>query len=463
MVGQDEDLDPVANSSNADGTAGSRNVRSTGGNASASGGGNSGMRGIAPLYQGIRYNIQSGVRTYTKQYRLRIHNLAIDAKSVTNGTESFSVIRYPYHDLPVHMLGFYLTKDEISMLMGQTSARVKQVGVEIHHKTAVLTFETNSSTTNIGNNNIGAYLCHISEDIGPKRFGLTADNIGLIENTFWGNHATNITSEDWTEELGDLGCEFITKNYDHRFHYYSPKVGSEYTSSIPSLEYNYNFFNIHPFVDYRVNASMNEGLFCQYQYVPEHGLVAGKYLAGKKNFAEAVTYYRKNPKSVISGLEGEESIRLPVPEASGVNQENIDENYQYLRLPYRNYKETEYSSLQIDDRAYPMHSGKQQPPLVIGLESLWSSIGNKNTVVPCHVDIIVNTYCEIECDIGTDYVHPSGGKPFIPHFINPPLVNNIFDKDADENVVLGQVQSKNYLSSKTMNNVPLYYNTNTTL
>ncbi|XP_037932857.1 uncharacterized protein LOC119667626 [Teleopsis dalmanni] len=116
------------------------------------------------------------------------------------------------------MLGFCLSKDEISMLIGATTARVKNIGVEIHHKTAVLTFETQSSNTNVGNNNIGVYLCHLAEDIGLKCFGQTAENNSIVENIFWGKHGSRLESTEWRDELGS---EYITKNYDHRFQYYS--------------------------------------------------------------------------------------------------------------------------------------------------------------------------------------------------------------------------------------------------
>lgn len=124
------------------------------------------------------------------------------------------------------MLGFYCSKEEILELHQYTSARVKEVNVEVFHKTAVLTFETNSSLSNIGNNNIGIYLNIFSSDLNSKRFGrFDTSQSNLIENIFWGNHAEHMGETDnYSEEkIGKLGAEYVTRNFENMFEYHSTK------------------------------------------------------------------------------------------------------------------------------------------------------------------------------------------------------------------------------------------------
>ena len=68
-----------------------------------------GMRGTAILPTGLRDPCGHYTRTYTKQYKLRLFNSSIEARSISTHITAGNQIRYPYHDLPVDYVGFYFS------------------------------------------------------------------------------------------------------------------------------------------------------------------------------------------------------------------------------------------------------------------------------------------------------------------------------------------------------------------
>lgn len=223
-----------------------RSKRSAEGMSSGKGAPEGNMRGSALLPVGLRSIPFGGKRIFTKQYRLRLHNGSLVVRNYKGAINKYNALRYPYYDLPVNMLGFYCTKEEIQELQQYTSARVKEVNVEVFIKTAVLTFETNATTSNIGNNNIGVYLNIFSRDLNSKRFGKFGQKqSSVIENVFWGRHASKFehTTTAWQgTEVGKLGAEFLTRNYDNRFEYYSTYESGDLYHNHPLYYLLRNFF-----------------------------------------------------------------------------------------------------------------------------------------------------------------------------------------------------------------------------
>ena len=163
---------------------------------SSSGGG---LRGTAILPRGVRQEGMRVTRKFKKQYLLRLQNDVVEVgheyipavedavltppphfNSVnSNLPGSVGIIRYPYHDLPVDMLSFYLSRAEMENMRFYSEARVKHAQVDVYNKTGVLNFETASSVSAIGNNNVGIYLVELSSDIGKKRTGRLPDSSAL--------------------------------------------------------------------------------------------------------------------------------------------------------------------------------------------------------------------------------------------------------------------------------------------
>lgn len=424
----------------AAGSAGSsaRDPRSAGvafgGGKGSSGGG---MRGMAPLPVGIRQKPMHTIRKYTKQYLLRVQNEGIETKS-THSNTSFDTwdffhghIRYPLHDLPVHMLGFYLSKSEMAELSTYTKATVKNVKCDVFNKTGVLTFETASSTTNIGNNNIGIYLLQLAGDLNNKRTGVLPNQSILLEEVFWGypyaDFDTGFTT-DWTpNNANKLGAQYVRRTLNNKFEYESwqtspSKNGSSIGKDIlhmPQIPY----FDIWPFVVKRTNASMTEGHFASYSYQPRNGLVFSHQAAqiGSRilelnndrmpiwSSAISATYVGSLPGLYNTGGQSNE-VETTEPPIT-------------MKYPFMNPDPSQYSEIEIENRAFNTVTTEPQPPLVIGIEPLTTEIetDGRFEVVKCHVDLLVQVELDMEIVMGTDYTNPNTFDIRRPDFKYPNL------------------------------------------
>lgn len=438
------DIDLNAASDDAIGTSSAggetnHNINSrsiSGSNAAGTGGG---MRGIAPLPTGVRQKPMRTIRKYTKQYLLRVQNEGIETRFVrsfsgataANNVISYGGIRYPFHDIPVNMLGFYLSKSEMAELSAATKATVKNVNVNIFNKTGVLTFETASSTTNIGNNNIGIYLCELSKDLNNKRTGQLPNQMVLIEEVMWGYPYAkwSAASTDFTPtDANKLGAQYVRRTLNNKFEYYTPqplqtsdtpRLGLD-TMTAPAIPY----FDIWPFVSKRINASMNEGLFTTYSYKPKNGLVFSNQWVGNPD--ASLRFNNSRMPIYGSGLATiYNTSGTPGLYNTGGQPAEQETSYPNVtqKFPFVNSMPNYYQWTQIENAAGHLGTREQIPPLVIGIEPLTTEIQTQGRfeLVKCHVDILVQCELDMEIIIGTDYTNPNTFDIIRPDYKNPTL------------------------------------------
>lgn len=383
-------------------------ARTVGG--STGGGTGGGLRGTAILPTTWKQHPLKTTRTYRKQYLLRLQNEAAERKGpVTLGdstSKPFGYIRYPYHDLPVHMLGFYLSEGEIRKLDRFTSAYVKHCKVKVYNKTAVLNFETAASTANIGNNNVGVYLSQVDPKISSKRCGLLPSNRILIEDLFWGKPFPDYANpiNEWDTDLASLGAQYVRRTLNNKFEYMTP-YATVSAGEAPTTSY----FDIHPHIIHRTNASMTEGLFTEWNYKPKKGLVSGNFTAFEDNFNERI--FNTNERMPIWKANAITPNIQPLGRYNTGGQGNGTETAipnVHMKFPYRN--PVIKSSILIDD--YMLGGNAKIPALCIGIDTLTTAItipggSDKWEPVKCFVDLIVQTECEIEITDGVDYTNPT--------------------------------------------------------
>lgn len=440
-------ISPGADSGDGSTMEHSRAERSAGGSSSVGMSNGGGLRGSALLPCGVRPVPLRATRVYRKQYLLRLQNNVIETRhDWTNpkwGTETNNInvnipgnigyIRYPYHDLPVNLLSFYLSLSEINELTHYTSAVVKECKVDVYNKTAVLNFETASSISTLGNNNVGVYLVQLSEDIWKKRTGQLPDQGILITEKFWGNAVTisKNTTEWSTTQTASLGAQYARRTLDNRFEYASPmndqstKPGEGAENENVAIPY----FNANAFVKKRINSSMNEGHFTSWRYKPYRGLVAGYFTCGLDTLFST---YHLNPRARLpmmsNGNQGEHTMsKIMGLQNTGVNpfmggDDNLNNmSFNMMDRPFRT--ELDATAILIENTEI---TGHLVPPLVIGIEPLVSEIpttsGNKWEPVKCFVDIYVDVECVIELTRGTDYISSSIQDTIIPDYKNPVLM-----------------------------------------
>ena len=435
------DADNVGSSAGGE-SSNSRMARSIGeGKANSNGGG---MRGVAPLPRGVRQEPMRTLRKYRKQYLLRVQNELIETgylnahNTISSGDTGFryGLIRYPFHDLPVNMLGFYLSKSEMAELSQYTKATVKHVKVDVFNKTGVINYETAASTTAIGNNNIGIYLVELSRDLNYKRTGQLPQQSILIEEVFWGYPYADFnsaSSTDFTSEnVSTLGAQYVRRTLNNKFEYASlqlPDINVRYNTimgtklSTPAIPY----FDVWPFVDKRINASMNEGFFTTYEYSPVFGTVFAQQMgqAGSE-YLELNNTRMPLWSSSTGGTEANPyKGSLPGLYNTGGQTAEVETREPLVaqKFPFINPKPRDYSMLEIENAAGNLVRRKPIPPLVLGIEPLTSELKTQGKweAVQCHVDILVQVELDMEIIMGTDYTNPNTFDIRRPDFKNPEL------------------------------------------
>lgn len=404
-----------------------------------------GLRGMASLPTGVRQSTQNVVRTYKKQYLLRIENDCIKAKNIivrSTPTDNFyaRAIRYPYHELPVNSLGFYLSMSEIQDLQTRTRATVKDCRIKCYNKTAVLTFETNASTTNIGNNNIGVYLNIIDPQIQSARAGEYEHGQGdLIERVCWGSDV-NLENE-WKTELQDLGAQYLRRNWDNSFLYYTPVKQHKNPELNITTDMTIPLFDINPWIEKRINVSFDEGNFLTWSYQPKNGLIAGQmfdmgYTAiGRRAFSKKYSLPLTTGAFEHSGSSGVNIHNYSdVQNGEGssvcVNTIYVKKDSALATAPFLNCNPVQYSQMVIDD---PLQ-GKEcnVPPLIFGIEPLLTYQKMKWAVVPCFVDIYVDVECDVLIQNNVNYINPSMPSTCRPDYRNPLRIPVAYNQQGNQ-------------------------------
>lgn len=369
-----------------------------------------GMRGTAILPTGLRDPCGHYTRTYTKQYKLRIFNNSIEARSVNTHITAGNQIRYPYHDLPVEYVGFYFSPDELAELSHYTQVNITDCEVSISNKTAVLFFETAASTSTIGNNNVGVYMAQIDPAVTSCRTGLCNYELEKnIQHIFWGAHFNSLDfGSAWSSsELNKLSAQFVTHNYDNRFEYYAENVTDKATNTVGRKHgYIPHAFPIQDFIIQRRNASMEEGQFISWKYKPQHGLIFHKFdqmIGGSTLTRSAFTLENQNEPN----LPGVNSAMYQGGTGGHTAYSAMVTNTPIMchDVPVAHDK-SDWFRMPIDNKNMSGHSGAPVPGCIFGIESLYSQ-KSANTVaelVRCYVDVIVDVACKVKIRQGVDYI-----------------------------------------------------------
>nr|QTE04062.1 MAG: VP [Phylloscopus inornatus parvoviridae sp.] len=428
---ENEDLaNSFGSAPSSDGTS-PRNPRSVAAGSrggTSAGAATSGMRGTVELYRGVKQPAHTSFRTYKKQYRLRIINEDIQIKSATSGNKTSLYIRYPYHDIPVNALGFYLSGSEIRELQNYTFVKVKKGKCIAHNKTAVLTFETSSSTSNIGNNNIGIYMNVIDKKINNVRSGQLPDETIMLHEKFWGQPTVKSTSS-WSNNVGNiLGAQYVVQNFSNLFEYETPVMEKSSNNKDPWYDNNemrIPYFDINPFIEKRFNASFNEGVFDVWEWDFDEHIFSLNEVNNFDNLMGTgqATELWSHETMPVHAFEVADHVPL-----STTGRANINSTFVGSAAP---------GSLAVDSlsrfrnpevgAAYPIHDRARNnnrglpPSWVFGIEPLYTHKGNKNEIVPCFVDIILDVELTIELSMGCDYINQQKPTWWTPNYKHPKL------------------------------------------
>lgn len=379
--------------------------------------GSSGIRGTVQMPPGKRIKRNINYQTYTQMYKFRINASLMEYQLESNALPNSSswAIRFPYHDLPVEHLGFFLQNEEILKILREcTSAKVISCKVQVYAKQAQLPFVTGTTVTALANNNIGYYLNKIHPDFGRVRQG-TLNPTPFVVGTCWGSHISQLpTSVSFTTaNLGQLGATHVTRNLDQRFIYRGltnvANTGVDnifnYLEQIPPIE---------KYIEKRWNASFNEGLFCEWEYQPEDGLFhqVGR-ISDKICFFTNELYYQKNRQVQTDyGRNTSNGAQTKFIQNVGSGLTNTsslsgNETYSVEQMPIE--QRTEQISIEWNGRAVI-------PPLIIGLQPIVSGTidTTQGDLVNAQLELEVHTEIVIEELRGNSYMMRYGGNLIQP-------------------------------------------------
>lgn len=391
--------------------AGPSTVAPTASTSSMSGNANTagGMRGTVSLPIGSKNVPAKYIRTFTKQYHFRIFNNLVQRRNQTISNVVWNDIIPNYHEIPVQLLGFYLSPNEINRLRGKTQVKVLSAGCKVANKTAILTFETNASGTQIGNNNIGVTLCQLDPNIEMARSGgLVKNSTAVMQQVCWGRDVNSYTaSVTPTTDLPGLSAQYVIRNFDNRFYYRTVRANSGRTHDFREEAKPMQFFNYNRWVIQRRNASIEEGPFCEWSYQPRNGIIFGTHKGlmpcGNIN-SNNTTYNIDKQQNYLNRLQ---TVAL----SSGlVQQPGVANVGGSVVVPgtvvndiFQNAATNDL--ITIDDHYVNCQSSNEIPVLSIGIEPqvAINQASDAVSAVPCHVDLIVDASIVIEITEGIDY------------------------------------------------------------
>lgn len=251
----------------------------------AGAGGGLGMRGSIEYKAGNRNGDHKWTKEFSKVYKLRIKTHPVEmAVRATTGTHfpasSIKFVKYPYHDLPVEKLGFYMTELEIRQAISEGSrVEMDHMSVSISTRTNILPFDIASTRAAIGNNNVGIEVFTM-QNMRGKRFGIgPRHHDKMIRDIFWGNSPGGLTSgTTFTNAIGENPPAWLVfRNFENRFeHYAGVNPDNNETLAVATGLYELSWFNYNDFKAKRWNGSMLEGDCLIWEHKPKN-----KYLFGK--------------------------------------------------------------------------------------------------------------------------------------------------------------------------------------
>lgn len=412
-----------------DGASGSNNDASTSSSVQPTAGGNSpggsnsssgAIRGEAILPKGLPILGATYTRVFSKQWKLRIFNRYINRRTHDTDNALYNVFIPSYDELPIGHLGFYLYPEEFRRLQQATRVVVKDVQGKVSNDTAIQTFETNASTTNIGNNNVGVKVAIINPMISQYRSGKYAsDQRNVIANVFHGTNPSafpvSITN---TTNFAGGSAEIIQRNYVNPFEYYTVRTAKQVAPVNNTFTVNQGFFPVDRFIEEQYNASMNEGQFATFQFTPQSGLIVSNnaFIEGTA-IPDSITVMNRNTRNMMTQLtrstttSGTNKRGMP----GTANNANNSELQSLLPQNFRNYASI------YDVCVDPFSSGgvgfERFPACAFGFKPL-TSINNSDAVpavTPMHLDITVDAWISLEISEGGMMVDNSRVPRLVEH------------------------------------------------
>lgn len=360
----------------------------------------SGMRGEATLPVGIRQPLHVEVREYTKQYRVRISAAEIDVQKVPDANSNFNNdayrIAFEHHDLPVAHNAFYLSDGEMRSFKDYTSVEIEECAVDVYSETAIVPFNTNVSTSGVGNNNVGQKLSVYSSEMEKYRVGCY-DNSQFQKcvDVFWqANITTGVTP---TLTAGSLGAQHVIKDFDNRFYYETRTHGSDILIDV---------FPVQRYVTKRINASMEEGPLTSWRYKPKNGYIYGNNRTGGDalSLSQANRPYIYVRKGLVNsqllngrtGLAGtpNERYRVPGQPGFGLVGDSIPQQMPAV------YDIEDVVRGQIESANMVSNAPPRVPNLSLGLDCLFNNDGTK---IQSYVILTINTSIKVKLKRNTVY------------------------------------------------------------
>lgn len=363
--------------------------------ATSSGGG---QRGVVPLPIGLRDPRTSFTKIFTKQYQLRIFNTGIEARTQFPPNTQNIMMKWPYHDLPVEYVGFYLNFDEMKWCQQFSKCIAKRASVQLSNNTAVMPFETNSSVTTVGNNNVGVKLSVLDPSISAHRKGILPDIEKTIKDVFWGKHSMDIgVTAGWSgSQIHNLGAQYITRNYDARYVYINC---IESVSTQPEIAHTYgeNVFPVRDYIAKRINASMNEGHFHSW----EHEFAPNTVFLGRDDsFAPTGTVAHNEKTMGTRNLPTFTANPRYPPGNMSEGALNTNESSLCTMGQWRDVRTIKFAEMQFYNRN--VRNTDQMPAISFGLDSLYSatSVEGVPDLVKAYVEVVVDVMIEVEIEDG---------------------------------------------------------------
>lgn len=425
-----------------------------------------GARGTTEYLAGYHNGDHSWTKTFTKKYKLRMFTHPIQYRTRGNAAgffpnEGIKFVQYPYHDLPVEKLGFYLSPLEIRQLISEGSrVEMESCSVEIHTRTNILPFTVGSTLSDVGNNNVGIEVFTMG-DLTHKRFGVEMNNHAqIIRNIFWGNipGPLNPSINPVSTINPNPPAWLVYRNFDNRFGHYAgmnPTANGITTNNVTGL-YELTWFNYEAFKERAWNGSMLEGKCKEWHYVPKCKSLFGKNMidavfynygrnAGAEN-EEANTFQFINSDNVpLLNHQGNTAAgatnllrNAPVNYPTQIQNDNFvasTENNGLRPLPATPWVYAEsltddfLSNLEIDtnqmwqDGAHTKQVKMKVPNCSIGMEPLLNGETEVNTTVNNYFLFQVLVKCKVKVHQNPGYIYPHLGsaRNAPPAFLDPML------------------------------------------
>nr|QHA33822.1 hypothetical protein [Atrato Denso-like virus] len=416
--------------------ASSRVPRSIGTGLGGPKGAAAGLRGSVQWPDGEPYHRHVVDQTYTKNYWFRINSEGIKYKSTHTNGRNITSVKIPVYEFRIDKIAMYLSAEQISKILNEcTDATVLECTVEIYNRTATLPFQINSTNSSLANNNVGVYIFQLREDINKYRVGNHTGYDSLISQRVWGKHLSELpVSADFsTMNLGELGAEFITKDWTHQFEFQSihDMTSGLYTTE-NNIQYNENMFPYRNYcVNYR-NATFEEGLYSKTTYKPQDGTIHNV----SKNTDWMATYDS-------DGIVFNSGRQLPTSGRNGVYVNNTFQN-----RPLQNIKGVDQSNQGLDDYETFLHPSQRLAYTNYEMAAITIGRNNKTEDIPCvsigidplytgelankqgeHVNAKVVIEARFKCVIretrSTSYRHPWGGSLVQPDTKFPKFTKKI--------------------------------------